>query len=201
MAETMRFTQRPPAGCRRSAYRPGSMFSYCLLLACGLLSAGACAADAGTSRVYVVSASTNQFGTSSRKHPPKINVLVGTKQDRVDITSDYVHGSGALLRLRSGRWPKAMLISLHTSDGTAYRMLDHFSVQTDRFKVNMQYGRKTQFPLLQKNRFNGQWSEVGVVNAVVRYTEQAMLIRIPPRLLRSNPKYLKLSWVYMFSIQ
>ncbi len=183
----------------------GEVTRRIIILVCGLAALSslrpAMGADTGTSRVYAVSASTNQFRSSSRKHPPRINVLVGAKQDRVDITSDYVHGSGALLRLRSGRWPRAMLIRLHTSDGTAYRMLDHFSVQTERLKVNMQYGGRTQFPLLQKNSFNGEWAEIGTATAAVRYTEQAMLISIPQVILRSNPRFIKLSWVYMFSIQ
>ncbi len=150
---------------------------------------------------YEIKIVANQLETSSRKSKPLVKIVSQRVGDLIDIVSDEWHGGGITLKPKNGRWPKRLTVKLRTSDGTAYRSLASFVVSTDLDKVVARYSRQKLFAFLSRSSGSSNWVEIKKVRVSMRYETTHMSITVPQELLNTNPKFLKIAWIYMYSLQ
>lgn len=148
---------------------------------------------------YEIQPATNALEDSSRSSKAIVKIIKKPGHDIVDIASAEWHGGAIKLFLKHGKWPNKMIIRLHAGDGTRFPRLESVALSTRNYKINARSGRKYHFPLYQNN--NGTWVAGAKIRLVISLQPAYIKIEVPKVLLHSNTDYLKIAWIYMYSLQ
>lgn len=148
---------------------------------------------------YDIKPATNALESTSRLSKAVVKVINTIKTDTIDIASKDWHGGAVKLFLKNGRWPAKMIIKLHAGDGTRFPRLESFSLSTNQLKINARSGARQNFSLYKD--VSGSWVKKNTVRMPINLEPAYISIVVPVELFRDQPRYLKIAWIYMYSLQ